>query len=75
VIPAELLRSPPDGDALYVIELGDGMSSVGASEFKLVMRPVAGARMTGDACGSFTLDSKGRRGVESARLTWQECWL
>jgi hypothetical protein len=48
--------------------------SDGDTEFTLVMKPVPGKRMSTDACGGFTLDSYGRRGVTREGAGTYSCW-
>ncbi len=74
IIPSQLLQSPAEGTAIYRIEFGAGGSAASATEFRLVMHPVAGQRMANDDCGALTLDSYGRRGVTGDGARRDACW-
>ena len=62
-------QSPTDGTAHYNITL-----SVDASTFNLTATPVTGGTMDGDACGAYTLNHLGQRGVSGASLSTGQCW-
>jgi type IV pilus assembly protein PilE len=64
-----LLQSPATGTKLYDLTV-----TPSAAGYTLTMAPTAGAAMASDACGSFTLNSVGQRGVTGATLTSNECW-
>lgn len=74
LMPSQFMQSPADGAAVYQIEFGDGKSTATASEFKLIMNPVAGKRMDGDKCGGFALDSYGRKSVTGTGADRDACW-
>lgn len=59
-----------DGTALYNVNLAVAATS---QAYTITAAPIAGRVMAADACGSFTLNSTGRRGVTGteALLT---CW-
>lgn len=59
-----------EGSAVYTISLTVASTS---QTYTLTAAPIAGGRMATDACGSFTLNNTGRRGVTGteALLT---CW-
>ncbi|WP_085318323.1 type IV pilin protein [Derxia lacustris] len=59
---------PASGSARYHISL----SSVTASSYTLTATPTGS--MTGDACGNFTLDSYGVKGISSTARTVNDCW-
>lgn len=69
-LPDGLSRSPESSGTaqFYAISL-QGMS---ANAYTLEARPVGG--MTGDACGTLTLDHRGTEGVSDASRTAAECW-
>ncbi len=60
-IPANLQQSPADSTALYTLEIPT--ATLTNSSYVLRMVPVAGAKMDGDECGTFTVSSTGVRGV------------
>lgn len=67
--PARFARVPPEGDQYYNLTV----SSVSATAYTLTAAP-QGA-MTGDKCGSFTLDNNGKKGVTGGTTTdVQTCW-
>ena len=73
-IPAALARSPADGTALYTLAV-----VTTATTYELTMSPVAGLTMANDDCGSFTLNSRGVRGVVVATVVGSttlrdKCW-
>ena len=59
-----------DGTAIYTLSVAVGATG---QTYTLTASPVAGNAMATDACGNFTLNSTGRRGVSGteALLT---CW-
>lgn len=67
-IPANLKRAPADGSQVYSL----GVVAT-ATAYTLTMAPVAGSSMASDACGSFTLNSLGTRGVTGSKPR-DECW-
>ena len=74
-MPANLKQSPADGNAIYALSI----PAASSDSFTLKMSPVSGGVMGSDACGAFTLNALGVRGIEingqagssSARDT---CW-
>jgi type IV pilus assembly protein PilE len=87
VMPSSMTFSPSGTSAttaLYQLATvsttaGDATSStksfVSATQFRLVLLPVAGKGMANDRCGGFTLDSVGVRGVvTSGTGTVATCW-
>lgn len=69
-LPSSLSQSPRDGDARYQITLpADDLS---AAAFVLEAAPTG--MMAGDACGTFTLNHLGVKGVTGASLSAAECW-
>lgn len=74
IMPPQLLQSPAQGPAVYRIQFAQGQSTATATEFRLVMDPAPGGRMSADKCGGFTLDSYGRRGITAAPSMRNECW-
>ena len=78
VMPPELLRSPPDGTQLYVIDTGEsGASMVTTSTFTLAIVPLPEHAMAADKCGGFTITQSGAKGLTghspNAALV-AECW-
>lgn len=69
--PAYIDRSPKPGEGtpVYTIVLASN-----ATTFTLTATPVAGARMDGDACGSFTLNHFGQKGLTGNSLGINDCW-
>ena len=70
-LPARLQISPPEataGDELYAITI----SAKTGTSFTLSATP-KGA-MTGDKCGTFTIDQTGRKGVTNNTDTRDACW-
>jgi len=69
-LPARLQVSPADGSPLYQLDTVN--STFAATTFQLVFQPVN--NMSGDPCGSFTLDNTGARGITGTGMTRNECW-
>lgn len=63
-------NSPQDGTATYDISA----NPLTATTYTLQAAPIAGAMMASDACGSFTLDQRGQKGLTGATLSVAECW-
>jgi type IV pilus assembly protein PilE len=64
VMPAALRRAPSEGAQMYEIsDTGGNASAATATTFTLIMRPIAGGRMAGDACGGFVITQAGAKGV------------
>ena len=59
-----------DGTAVYTITLTVASTS---QTYTLTAAPIAGRAMAADACGSFTLNNTGRRGVTGAEALLT-CW-
>ena len=71
VLPARIQRSPPEAEAgseLYAITVS---ASTGTS-FTVSAAPAG--LMTGDKCGTFTIDQTGRKGVVNNSETRDACW-
>jgi type IV pilus assembly protein PilE len=71
-LPNRLRVSPPEaaaGSQLYSITVS---SSTDGTAFTVTAAPASA--MTGDKCGSFTIDQTGRKGVQSNTATRDECW-
>ncbi len=73
IMPAQLMKSPAEGDAIYTIDFAAG-STATATSYTLVMKPVAGKSMETDKCGGFSMDSVGRRGNVGASASRDLCW-
>jgi type IV pilus assembly protein PilE len=66
--PARFARVPPEGDQYYTL-------TVSATATAYSMTAVRTGSMTGDKCGSFTLDNNGTKGVTGGTTTdVQACW-
>ncbi|NTV95209.1 MAG: prepilin-type N-terminal cleavage/methylation domain-containing protein [Thiobacillus sp.] len=63
-------QSPRDGTAKYSVTL----SAVATSTYTLHATPVNGGSMAGDACGVFTLNQLGQKGLSGASMTVADCW-
>lgn len=77
-MPVNLKKSPADGTALYqlntsIAAAGNYAMTVDSSSFTLTMSPIASGKMAADACGAFTLNSLGVKGV-TGTLSRDECW-
>lgn len=68
--PARLKQSPAEGSPLYQLDTTNSVFN--SADFKLVFMPVN--NMTGDKCGSFTLDNTNAKGVSGGTATRDECW-
>ena len=71
-IPASLMRSPANGDQLYQLNTTLLTAVTDPTKFQLVFDPVN--NMSGDACGSYTLDETGLKGNTGNTLIVTECW-
>lgn len=65
-----ITRSPQTGTKLYDIAI----SNQSASTYTLTATRTAGARQASDACGDFTINQFGQKGVSNATLSADECW-
>jgi type IV pilus assembly protein PilE len=74
LVPSQFMQAPAEGAALYKIEFDANKSTATATDFTLIMSPVAGQRMASDKCGGFTLDSYGRRGITKTDASRDVCW-
>lgn len=62
-------QAPRDGTGEYAVSL-----TATASTYTLTAAPITGGRMENDACGSFTLNQFGQKGLSGASLSVDECW-
>ena len=63
-VPAGLKQSPSDSAKIYDLVIPMGVAPLTNSmAFTLRMVPIAGGVMAQDACGTFTLNSTGLRGI------------
>jgi type IV pilus assembly protein PilE len=74
-VPANLMKSPADSEAVYTLEITDATRS----SFEIRMVPVPGGPMGADKCGTFALNSLGARtvvvgGVSNASTLRDSCW-
>lgn len=69
--PAVFVQSPKpnEGTLAYQINIVSN-----ATTFAMTATPVAGGPMAGDACGSFTLNQLGQKGLTGNTLSIAECW-
>lgn len=65
-----ITAAPRTGTALY----GISATTLDDTTFTLTAAPVTGGRMDGDACGSFTLNHLGIKGVTGGTLSSDTCW-
>ncbi len=76
VLPNDLARSPPQGAAIYQLEVHQEEAGIGG--YKIVAQPTEAGPMSTDVCGSFGLDSRGRRSNQSRAESTSEliaaCW-
>lgn len=80
-MPTQLRKSPTDGTAVYqlntsITTANSYTATITVSAYTLTMAPIAGGVAATDACGMFTLNSLGVRGVtgSTATKTRDECW-
>ena len=76
-IPANLLKSPADSEAIYTLEIP--VATLTRSTFEIHMKPVATGPMASDKCGTFALSSLGARsvivgGVLNTAALRDSCW-
>lgn len=76
-IPANLLKSPADSEAIYTLEIP--VLTLTRSKFEIHMKPVASGPMASDKCGTFALSSLGARsviveGVSNTTALRDSCW-
>jgi len=65
-----ILQAPASGTKVY--DILPSFATTPAQDFTLTATPTG--TMTGDACGSFTLNNAGVQGVTGGSLTAAECW-
>ena len=80
-MPENLRKSPADGTALYQLNTAiTGADSyagtVSVSDYTLTMAPISGRAAASDACGMFTINSVGVKGIAGGdgTKTRDECW-
>ncbi|MCQ8181337.1 prepilin-type N-terminal cleavage/methylation domain-containing protein [Methylomonas sp. SURF-1] len=61
--------SPKTGTALYNIS-----ATLAATTYTITATPVSGRSMSGDKCGSLSIDQLGQKTVASASLDANSCW-
>ena len=76
-VPANLLKSPADSEAVYTLEIP--AVTLTRSSFEIQMVPVPGGPMSADKCGRFALTSLGVRsvivdGVSNTSALRDSCW-
>jgi type IV pilus assembly protein PilE len=75
-IPSQLTRSPSEGTQIYQLTI---VADTNPPKYDLTFSPLSGTTMANDECGSFTLDSAGRRGVKvggavGSTALRDKCW-
>ena len=76
-LPADLSRVPRGAAAgTQTYDIGFVANSLTANGYSLQAVPRSGGPMSGDRCGSFTLDNIGRRGLSGAAtgVLVKDCW-
>lgn len=64
-------QTPKDGATkFYNIAFG----SITVSTFTLEATPIAGGPQAGDACGTYTINQNGTKGLSGATWTVSQCW-
>lgn len=76
-IPANLMKSPADSEAIYTLEIP--VLTLTRSNFEIHMKPVESGPMATDKCGIFALSSLGARsvivgGVLNTAALRDSCW-
>jgi len=74
-LPAGMDQAPPTGVAVYRLKILPADESNGG--YAIAASPVESGPMSGDVCGTFTLDATGARGNEPAQAAatgTEECW-
>jgi type IV pilus assembly protein PilE len=61
---------PNEGNLAYQIVINNPTST----SYVMTATPVGGGPMAGDACGSFTLNQLGQKGLSGNALTIADCW-
>lgn len=77
IMPPTLMKSPPEGTAVYEIATsGANSSQADQSTFLLVMQPVAGGPMASDECGSFRISQTGAKTITAStdEALRAKCW-
>jgi type IV pilus assembly protein PilE len=79
VMPDSMKMSPAGGPAIYqlntaIAAAGNYVLAPNVSDYTLTMAPVSGGAAAADACGMFTIDSTGVRGVTGGTKSRDECW-
>ena len=65
-----LKTSPGSGTTLYSLSLVDASTDTN----RFLLQAVPTGRMTGDRCGTLTLNDLGQRGLSGATASPEECW-
>ena len=71
VLPASIQKSPPEaqaGSELYAITVS------ASTDTSFTVSATPAGSMTGDICGTFTIDQTGRKGVLNNNETRDACW-
>ncbi|WP_255210637.1 type IV pilin protein [Methylogaea oryzae] len=68
-IALPITQSPRTGTAKYTIT-----AVATATTYALTAAPVSGGTMAGDACGAFTLNQLGQKGLSGASQSMDACW-
>ncbi len=70
-VPNIFLQSPKPNEGALAYQI---VPVLNATTFTLTATPVAGGTMAGDACGSFTLNQLGQKGLAGNTLGIPDCW-
>lgn len=65
-------RSPKPGEGALAYQID--INPLTATDYLMTATPVVGGSMVGDACGSFTLNQLGQKGLTGNTLSIAECW-
>jgi len=76
-VPANLMKSPADSEAVYTLEIPE--VTLTRTSFEIRMVPVPSGPMAADKCGTFALNSLGVRsvivgGVPNTSALRDSCW-
>jgi len=72
LIPAQLMRSPADGTALY--QAAVTLNAPDYLSYTLRMAPISGGAMANDECGTYSLTDVGQRGISGTQSLLEKCW-
>lgn len=70
-VPNIFFQSPKPNEGTLAYQI---VTVSNATTFTMTATPVAGGPMAGDACGSFTLNQLGQKGLTGNTLGIPDCW-